>query len=154
MQLVAGHTRENLPVVRELFLEYASATGLDFCFQKFAEELAGLPGKYAPPTGRLLLARVESQEAGCVALRQLESGVCEMKRLYVRPAFRGHHLGRQLAEAIVAAAREAGYDRMRLDTLGSMTAAITLYESLGFQRIRAYYDNPIPDVVFLELALR
>jgi ribosomal protein S18 acetylase RimI-like enzyme len=153
MQLIAGHTAEHLPVVRELFLEYAHATGLNFCFQNFDQELAELPGKYAPPSGRLLLATGDGQTAGCVALRKLEEGICEMKRLYVRPAFRGQRTGRQLAEAIITAAREIGYGRMRLDTLASMNAAIALYESLGFQRTPAYYHNPIADVVYLELAL-
>ena len=153
MQLVAGHTSEHLPVVRELFLEYANATGLNFCFQNFAQELAELPGKYAPPSGRLVLAMNDGQTVGCVAIRKLEDAVCEMKRLYVRPAFRRQRVGHQLTEAIITSAREIGYRRMRLDTLASMTAAITLYESLGFQRIAAYYPNPIPDVVYLELAL-
>ena len=153
MQLVAGHTPDSLPVVRELFVEYADATGLDFCFQKFDQELAELPGRYAPPSGRLFVAMHDGRAAGCVALRKLEGATCEMKRLYVRPAIRGQKVGRQLAEAVIAAAREVGYQRMRLDTLASMKAAIDLYESLGFQRIAAYYENPIPDVVYLELLL-
>ena len=154
MQLVAGHAREYLTVVRELFVEYANATGLDFCFQNFDRELAELPGKYAPPSGRLLLALIDGQTAGCVALRKLEENICEMKRLYVRPTFRRQKIGHRLAEAVVASARGIGYARIRLDTLASMKAAIALYESLGFQRIAAYYHNPIPDVVYLELALR
>ena len=100
MQLVAGHTSEHLPVVRELFLEYAAATGLNFCFQNFDQELAELPGKYAPPAGRIVLAMTAGQTVGCVALRKLEDDVCEMKRLYVRPAFRGQGIGRQVAEAV------------------------------------------------------
>jgi ribosomal protein S18 acetylase RimI-like enzyme len=147
MQLVAGHTTEFLPVVRELFVEYAEATGLDFCFHKFDQELAELPGRYAPPAGRLFLVMDGGRAAGCVALRKLDESVCEMKRLYVRPQFRRQRLGRQLAEAVIVSAREFGYERMRLDTLGSMTAAVALYESLGFQRIAAYYDNPIAGVV-------
>jgi len=153
MQLVAGHTPQCLPVVRALFVEYATATGLDFCFQNFDQELADLPGKYAPPSGRLILAMNDEQPVGCVALRKLEENICEMKRLYVRPAFRRQSIGHQLAEAIIAAAREIGYGRMRLDTLASMKAAIALYESRGFRRIAAYYHNPIPDVVYLELSL-
>ena len=154
MQLVASHASEYLPIVRELFLEYANATGLNFCFQSFEQELAELPGKYAPPSGRLVLAMNDGQIVGCVALRKLEENVCEMKRLYVRPAFRGQRIGRQLAEAIIASAREIGYGRMRLDTLASMKAAIGLYESLGFQPIAPYYHNPISDVVYLELQLQ
>ena len=154
MQLLVGHTSEFLPVVRELFVEYATSTGLDFCFQNFDRELVELPGRYAPPSGRLLLAMDHGQAVGCVALRRLEQDSCEMKRLYVRPTARGQKIGRQLADAIITSAREIGYERMRLDTLASMKAAIRLYESLGFQRIAAYYDNPIPDVVYLELALR
>ena len=154
MQIVAGHTPENLPAVRELFVEYAKATGLDFCFQNFDQELAELPGKYAPPSGRLFLALNGELSVGCVALRKLEDSFCEMKRLYVRPQFRKQSTGRRLAEAIIVAAREIGYERMRLDTLASMKPAIALYESLGFRRIDAYYQNPIPEVVYLELALR
>jgi ribosomal protein S18 acetylase RimI-like enzyme len=153
MQLVSVDTAEHLPVVRQLFLEYANATGLNFCFQNFDRELAELPGKYAPPAGRLILAMNDGQAVGCVALRKLEEGICEMKRLYVQPAFRGQRVGRQLAEMIISAARQIGYRRMRLDTLASMRPAIALYESLGFRRIDAYYPNPIPDAVYLELAL-
>jgi len=154
MQLIAGHTADHLPVVRGLFVEYANALGVDFCFQNFDGELATLPGKYAPPSGRLFLARDGQRVAGCAALRELEAGICGMKRLYVPPPFRGQGVGRQLAEATVAAAREIGYGRMRLDTLASLPAALALYESLGFQRIAAYYQNPIANVVYLELALR
>jgi ribosomal protein S18 acetylase RimI-like enzyme len=153
MQLVSGHTSEYLPVVRALFVEYVSGTGLDFCFQNFDQELGELPGKYAPPSGRLFLAMSGVQAVGCVALRKLEDNICEMKRLYVRPAGRGQKVGYQLAEAVIASAREIGYARMRLDTLASMKPAVALYESLGFQRIAAYYDNPIANVVYLELAL-
>ena len=153
MQLVAGHTTEHLPAVRELFVEDANALGLDFCFQNFDQELAELPGKYAPPSGRLFLALSDGQAVGCVALRKLEENICELKRLYVRPQFRAQSTGRQLAEAIIGAAREVGYGRMRLDTLASLKPAIALYESLGFQRIDAYYQNPIANVVYFELAV-
>jgi len=154
MQLVASHTAEHLPTVRALFSEYADATGLDFCFQNFDQELAELPGRYAPPTGRLFLAVAGGDVAGCVALRKLDRVVCEMKRLYVRPQFRGQQLGRQLAEAAIAEATMISYEYMRLDTLASMKTAIALYESLGFQRIAPYYDNPNAGVMYLELALR
>jgi len=154
MHLVAGHATEHLATVRQLFLEYAAALEVDLCFQDFDRELLELPGRYAPPTGRLILACDGSASAGCVALRGIGAGICEMKRLYVRPPYRRHGLGRTLAGEIIAAAREAYYDRMRLDTLESMHEAIALYESLGFRRIAAYYDNPSSLAVYLELKLR
>ena len=138
---------------RELFSEYAAESQLDLCFQDFDSELAGLPGAYAPPEGRLLLALYEGQLAGCVALRKFEDRVCEMKRLFVRPAFRGQGIGRVLARRVIEEAHAAGYSTMRLDTLARMRAATALYESLGFRRIEAYRPNPLEDVVYLELTL-
>src|SRR5688572_2261752 len=129
MLLISAHSQEQLPVVRDLFREYAASIDIDLCFQSFDTELAGLPGKYAPPDGRLILAVESESAAGCVALRKIEDRVCEMKRLYVRPAFRGQKLGRALASSIIGEAREIGYERMRLDTLSSMQEAIRLYES-------------------------
>ena len=154
IQIAQVASSRELQAIRALFLEYASSLEISLCFQNFEEELATLPGKYAPPQGRLLLAVDDQQQAGCVALRPLEPGVCEMKRLYVRPAWRGHGLGRLLTKRIVAAGHDIGYKRMRLDTLNSMQAAIGLYRSLGFREIKPYYDNPSERAVFLELDLK
>ena len=154
MQILAAHSRELLPDLRELFVEYAKAIAVDLCFQDFDRELRELPGRYAPPEGRLLLARDGTKAAGCVALRKIGEGICEMKRLYVRPAFRGKGLGRSLAGEVITAAKLIGYEHMRLDTLGSMNEAIALYQSIGFQRIEPYYDNPNGGAVFMELSLR
>jgi putative acetyltransferase len=145
---------EDLAQIRRLFRSYADWLGVDLCFQGFERELAELPGCYAPPSGRLPIARVGGDVVGCVGLRLLEPGVCEMKRLWVEPGFGGRGIGRALAESIVAAAREIGYERMRLDTIPArMPAAQHLYASLGFREIPPYYDNPLPGVTMLELAL-
>jgi len=139
--------------VRGLFVEYSTSLGADFCVPGFAEELANLPGGYAPPRGRLLLAREGDEVVGCVALRPLADDVCEMKRLYVRPAYRSAGVGRQLVQAIIAAAKEIGYRRMRLDTLPKLAVARRMYHVLGFRPIEPYYYNPIEGVEFLELNL-
>ncbi len=144
---------EDLPTIRRLFEEYAAELGYDLCFQGFTNELETLPGSYARPEGRLLLASAKDEAAGCVGLRRLDPEVCEMKRLYVRPAYRGLGAGRILAEAIVAEGRAAGYRRMRLDTLSTMVGALAVYRKLGFRDIAPYRDNPIPGAVYLELEL-
>ena len=153
MKLCQAITLEQIELARVLFEEYAGWRAADLSFQGFAAELASLPGDYAPPRGRLLLALRGGEAAGCVALRPLGGGVCEMKRLFVRPGFRGEGIGKLLAEGIVEEARTSGYRTMRLDTLPSMQAAIRLYEALGFVRCAAYYETPLPDTVFMELQL-
>lgn len=153
LTVVPGHDLTGVVQARRLFEEYARSLEVDLGFQGFAEELAGLPGNYSPPAGRLLLARCGDLVAGCVALRRLEPQVCEMKRLYVRPAFRGLGVGRMLAERIIQEAKGAGYQRMRLDTLPSMGAAATLYHEMGFVAIPPYRDNPVEGSAFLELDL-
>ncbi|HEX5714680.1 MAG TPA: GNAT family N-acetyltransferase [Thermoanaerobaculia bacterium] len=143
----------DIEAARELFREYQEALGIDLGFQGFAAELAGLPGEYAPPRGRLLLAREDGVVVGCVAMRPLSGDTSEMKRLYVRPRSRASGVGRQLAERVIAEARAIGYRRMYLDTLPTMTGAQRLYESLGFEDIPGYRHNPIAGTRFLGLDL-
>lgn len=139
---------------RELFLEYAKSLGFSLCFQNFDKELAELPGDYAPPEGRLLLAANDAQLAGCVALHQLSNDICEMKRLYLRPAFRGEGLGRVLANRIITEARQIGYRRMRLDTVEPVMAdAVRMYRKIGFKEIAPYCTNPIAGALYMELLL-
>lgn len=143
----------DLPLVRELFLEYQRAIDVDLCFQQFDQELAALPGRYAPPAGCIILAFVEVRPAGCVALREIADGTCEMKRLYIRPAFRGLGMGRELAERVIAEARRIGHRRMMLDTLDTMTTARAIYRALGFVEADAYTHNPLPNVHYMQLEL-
>jgi GNAT superfamily N-acetyltransferase len=142
-----------IDIARALFREYEAELNIDLCFQGFEQELAGLPGGYAPPTGRLLLAWIEDRPAGCAALRKIEEDICEMKRLYLRPPFRRGGKGRLLTQALIREARAIGYQRMRLDTLPSMKSAIELYRTLGFRPIPAYRHNPVEGALYLELDL-
>jgi putative acetyltransferase len=156
MRIVQAQSESEIEQVRELFGEYVAWLGINLCFQNYDKEVADLPGEYAPPRGRLLLALADDGAvAGCAALRDLGNGVAEMKRLFVRPAFRGQHLGSQLAEMILDEARTLGYERIRLDTLpGKMDRAIAMYRVLGFKDIAPYYNNPVAGAAFMELELK
>src|SRR5882672_8782885 len=144
LQALQVESPEQIAAIRELFLEYAQSLGFSLCFQSFDKELAELPGDYTPPDGRLLLATRDGQPAGCVALHKLDDEICEMKRLYLRPQFRGKGLGRVLAERIIADARQIGYKRLRLDTVEPiMRTAVAMYRHLGFREIASYRENPI-----------
>jgi len=151
--IVPAQSDAHLHAARNLFVEYADYLGVDLCFQGFQQELDELPGAYAPPDGRLFLAVEDDQAVGCVAIRKLGDGICEMKRLYVQPGHRGEGLGRRLAEAVIAEAKAIGYRKMRLDSLTSLKEAAGLYRSLGFLEIPPYRYNPLPEAVFMELAL-
>ncbi len=153
-QIFQATTDEHIEAARTLFEEYAESLGFSLCFQNFDQELKNLPGYYAPPDGRLLLALENDQLGGCIALRKLDDGVCEMKRLFVRPAHRATGLGRFLVEAIIDEARNLGYTHMRLDTIpGKMDKAIALYQSIGFVEIEPYCQNPVEGAKFMELKL-
>ena len=154
IDLIQAALPEHIEQTRSLFLEYGRSLGFSLCFQSFDDELKNLPGAYGPPSGRLLLARYRDHAAGCVALRKLEAGICEMKRLYVRPGDRGRGLGRMLVERVIAEARAIGYERMRLDTIASaMEDAIALYRRMGFKEIAPYSAIPIESALWMELLL-
>jgi ribosomal protein S18 acetylase RimI-like enzyme len=153
MEFVFAESKELLSIVRELFNEYASSLDFDLCFQNFDKELTELPGKYAPPDGRLIVAMNGTNVAGCVALRNLTKGICEMKRLYVRPEFRGKGIGKELVKVIIEEAKKIGYTHMRLDTVPAMKEAIALYRSIGFYEIEPYRNNPIEGAIFMEFNL-
>jgi carbonic anhydrase len=155
VEFTQAQTPAQVSQARKLFTEYADWLGLNLCFQNFERELAELPGAYAPPEGRLLLAMHEGRVAGCIGLRNLGDETCEMKRLYVRPEFRGLGFGRALAMKIIEEARFLDYARMRLDTLPSqMSEAIKMYRALGFREIEPYYHNPVEGALFMELSLK
>ncbi|MGB9241795.1 MAG: GNAT family N-acetyltransferase [Candidatus Acidiferrales bacterium] len=152
--LTEAQAPADIIAVRELFIEYAAWIGFSLAYQNFGQELASLPGKYAGPAGRLLLARVDEAPAGCGAIRQLEPSVCEMKRLFVKPEFRGCGLGRKMAATLVGEAREMGYSAMRLDTVAEkMGDAVRLYKELGFHEIPAYYSGARAGTLYFELRL-
>ncbi|HLZ40542.1 MAG TPA: GNAT family N-acetyltransferase [Candidatus Sulfotelmatobacter sp.] len=154
LSFIRADEPDRIAQARELFLEYAQSLGFSLCFQSFDKELAGLPGDYAPPAGRLLLADYNGQLAGCVALHKLEDGICEMKRLYLRPQFRGKGLGRALASRVISEARQIGYGRMRLDTVEPvMKDAVAMYRKIGFREIEPYCANPISGALYMELSL-
>ena len=153
VEIFPVETNEDLEIAKQLFVEYADSLGFDLSFQNFEEELASLPGDYTAPEGCLLLAKYQDKAAGCVALRKLSDGICEGKRLYVRPGFRGLKVGRRLVEAVIAEARKIGYSCIRGDTVGSMQIAQALYASLGFKEIEPYCYNPIEGAKFIELKL-
>jgi GNAT superfamily N-acetyltransferase len=153
LEIRQATSAEDMDHARALFQEYAAGLGVDLGYQGFVAELAGLPGLYAPPRGRLLLATTGDAVQGCIALRPMSEDICEMKRLFVRPNFRGQGIGRKLAERLVGEAKEIGYHKMRLDTLPFIKEALSLYESMGFVRCAAYYETPLAETIFMELQL-
>lgn len=153
MELIQAVTKEQINIAKDLFLEYAKSLDFELCFQDFDKELTELPGEYSPPDGRLFLVKLDDKFAGCIALRKLEQGICEMKRLYVRPEFRGLSIGKKLAYKLVEEAKAIGYKKMRLDTVPSMQTAQKLYYAMGFKEIQPYRTNPVPGVKYMELEL-
>lgn len=152
-EIVQAEDRKDCEAAKSLIVEYAASLGINLDFQHFHRELQYFPGQYVPPQGRVLLAKSENQVVGCVCLRHLADHVCEMKRLYVKPEYRGHAIGKQLTLAVIREAKTIGYHCMRLDTLSTMTAAMALYQALGFTGRAPYYDNPVEGALFFELKL-
>lgn len=154
-EIIQVSSNQEIETVKTLFLEYATWLGFELCFQGFDEELATLPGKYAPPNGRLYIVQDDDKIAGCIALREFKTGISEMKRLYVKPEFRGKGIGNIMVEKVIQDAIEIGYKKMLLDTIGDkMSSAIKIYKSFGFKEIPAYYKNPEKGVVYMELDLK
>ena len=153
VRIIFAETAAHMTEAKQLFREYENFLDIDLCFQGFEEELAGLPGKYAPPQGTLLLALTDEEVSGCVAVRKFDTNICEMKRLYVRPQYRGYKIGKMLAEEIIDEAIKLGYSTMLLDTLAHLKKAMALYQSLGFRERDPYYHNPLAGVIYWELDL-
>ena len=150
VNIYEDYSEQGITFARELFAEYEQSLGFPLDFQNFDKELEHLPGEYAPPEGCIFLCKVTEDIAGCIALRKLELGVCELKRMYVRKEYRGKGIGKQLAEEVIKRAKEIGYKKMRLDTLRSMTTAIRIYKKLGFEEIGAYRYNPFENAMYME----
>lgn len=151
-QIIEVSSKEEIKAVKALFLEYQKWLNVSLCFQGFNEELAGLPGKYAPPEGRLYLVKAGNEYIGCIGLRKISNGICEMKRLYIKPEHQGRGLGKKLVQLLIEDAKQIGYSSMRLDTIKEkMPNAVDIYEKHGFKKIEKYYDNPNPHTLFMEL---
>jgi len=154
INIIHVETKDQVSIIRELFIEYATSLGFSLCFQNFDKELAELPGDYSLPLGRLILALDENKPIGCIALRKLDEGICEMKRLYVKPSARGKGLGKLLVKTVIDEAIKIGYKKMRLDTVPQMKEAIDLYRSIGFYEIESYRENPIEGALYMEMKLK
>jgi len=153
IRIIEANTDESIAQTKSLFLEYAESLDFSLCFQNFDNELANIPSQYSPPNGHLFLALSENEPIGCVGVRSFEKDICEMKRLYVKPEYRGKGAGKELAVSAIKSGKELGYEYMRLDTLSSMETANQLYKSLGFIEIKSYRDNPIDGAIYMELNL-
>lgn len=153
-EIIEAKSGNEISAVRDLFIEYAEWLDVSLCFQNFDEELATLPGRYAPPEGRLYLVKSNGKYTGCAGLRKIDDGICEMKRLYLKPEMRGSGIGKKLVQLLIDEARDIGYKSMRLDTIKEkMPNAVDIYEKFGFKKIDKYYDNPNPHTLFMELVL-